>query len=150
VSGHVVEEAERRGQANGWAHTLRWRWHTDRLGQDHVWREIGNCMAHGLRPSRHVATRVGYELARGSRVARAQMSAITSHECAEPSNACGARYTTREVRTHRLGGRRTVQAHEGARLGYEAWCTSAGRPRAEAWREGQGWSDGPEREMERG
>jgi hypothetical protein len=60
-------------------------------GHDHVRREIGNGMAHGPRPSRHVATRVGCELARGSRAARAQMSSSTSLGCAEPSNACGAR-----------------------------------------------------------
>jgi hypothetical protein len=109
--GHRVEDAEQHGQADGWVHTPRWRWHADRLGHGHVRLEIGNGLAHGPRPSRHVATRVGCELARwrracavaahtwwrqgaerhGSRAARARMSASTSHVCAEPSNACGAR-----------------------------------------------------------
>jgi hypothetical protein len=67
--------------------------------------EIGNGLAHGPRPSRHVATRVGCELAWGSRAARAQMSASTSHGC-ESQAMHAVRGRQPEMRRHigRIGG----------------------------------------------
>jgi hypothetical protein len=62
--GHIAEDVEQHGQADGWAHMPRWLWHADWLRHGHVGPEVGNSQVHGLRPSWHVAKRVGCELAR--------------------------------------------------------------------------------------